>query len=57
MPYLYVVTLVVVTAFAEQSVVYNAVNIKLVKKWITVLCWLASASKGSCVDMPLTRMR
>ena len=36
--YLDIVTLVVVTAFAEQSVVYNAVDIKLVKKWITVLC-------------------
>lgn len=37
---LYIVPLVVVTAFAEQSVMYNTVDIKLVKQRVAVLCKL-----------------
>jgi len=35
--YLHVVTLVVVTTFAEKPVMYNAVDIQLIQQWITVL--------------------
>ena len=35
--HLYVVALMVVTAFSEQSVVYHLVDVELVKKRITVL--------------------
>jgi hypothetical protein len=34
---LYIVPLVIVTAFAEQAVMYNTVNIKLVKERVTIL--------------------
>ncbi len=41
MSYLDVIALVVVTAFAEKSVMYNTVDVELVEKRITVLCLLA----------------
>lgn len=34
---LYVIALVVVAALPEQAVVHDFVDIKLIKKWITVL--------------------
>lgn len=55
--YLDIVTLVIITAFAEKSVVYNTVDVKLVKKWITVLCLLVVAFGRRGKDIPLTRTR
>lgn len=43
--YLDIVTLVIITAFAEQPVMYNTMNVKLVEKWVAVLCLLALASR------------
>ena len=43
--YLYVVALVVITTFSEESVVYNTVDIELVEKRVTVLELSALARK------------
>lgn len=40
MAYLDVVTLVIVTAFTEKSVMYNTVDVELIKEWVTVLMYL-----------------
>lgn len=46
--YLDIVTLVVVTAFAEQAMMYDTVNVKLVEKWIAILCLLVCAHCVLC---------
>lgn len=46
--YLHVIALVVVTAFTEKSVVYDTVDIELVKEGITVL--QLSASSRLCTS-------
>lgn len=44
--YLDIVALMVVAAFAEESVVYNTVNVKLVQKWVAILCLLVTSFKN-----------
>lgn len=40
--YLDIIALVVVTAFTEESVVHNAVDIELIEERVAVLCMSAS---------------
>jgi hypothetical protein len=53
--YLDVVALVVVTAFTEESVVHDIVNVELIQKWVAVLDMLAWRQFKSHGNLPLTR--
>lgn len=55
--YLYVVSLVVVTAFTEKSVVHNTVNVKLVEQRIAILHLLALNVDEMAVYIPWRRMQ
>lgn len=50
--YLDVVTLVVVATFAEETVVYNTVNVQLVQQWVAILGQLAYVAKHSNCYIP-----
>lgn len=40
--YFYIVSLMVVTAFAEEAVVHHTVDVELIEKRVTVLSWSVS---------------
>jgi ferritin-like protein len=55
--YLYVVSLVVVTAFAEESVMHNTMNVELVEQRITILHLLALNVDETAMRVPWRRMQ
>jgi hypothetical protein len=55
--YLYIISLVVITTFAEESVVHNTVNVELVKQGIAVLQLLVASLMHRRIDIPWRRMR